>query len=80
MNELHMKPGRRMGWTLNALLEEVLDDPKKNTREYLDPRILELEKLTDEELKALGDKGKETRDELENEEVAKLHAKHGVKK
>ena len=42
--------------------------------------VQELEKLTDVELKALGDKGKEAKDELEDEEVAKLHMKHGVKK
>jgi len=80
MDELHMKPGPRMGWMLHALLEEVLDDPKKNTREYLDERVKELEKLEDKDLKALGDKGKEAKEELEDEEVAKLHMKHGVKK
>ncbi|MFM7088710.1 MAG: CCA tRNA nucleotidyltransferase, partial [Candidatus Paceibacterota bacterium] len=30
MNTLHMKPGPRMGWVLNALLEEVLEEPAKN--------------------------------------------------
>ena len=80
MNELHMKPGPRMGWMLHALLEEVLDDPKKNTREYLDVQVKELEKLSDKDLKALGDQGKEAKEELEDEEVAKLHMKHGVKK
>ena len=35
--------------------------------------------LSDVELKALGDKGKEKKDELEEEEVAKLHQKHGVR-
>src|SRR6185436_6927121 len=30
MNDLGIKPGPRMGWILNALLEEVLDDPEKN--------------------------------------------------
>lgn len=78
MNELHVKPGPRMGWILHALLEEVLDDPKKNTREYLDKRVGELEKLSDPELKKLGEKAKETKETLENEEVAKLHKKHGV--
>ena len=80
MDELRMKPGPRMGWMLHALLEEVLDDPEKNTREYLDNQVVELDKLSDTELKALGDKAKEAKEELESEEVAKLHAKHGVKK
>lgn len=80
MNELRVVPGPRMGWILHALLEEVLDDPKKNTREYLDARVGELEKISDKELKALGEKAKEIKEELEEEEVAKLHEKHGVKK
>lgn len=80
IRELHMKPGPRMGWILHALLEEVLDEPKKNTREYLEERIKELEILTDKDLKALGEKGKGKKEELEGEEVAKLHEKHGVRK
>ena len=80
MEELHMKPGPRMGWILHALLEEVLDDPTRNTREYLDTRVGELEALPDSDLKALGEKAKEAKESLEDEEVAKLHAKHGVKK
>ena len=38
MGVFHAKPGPRLGWTLNALLEEVLEDPKKNEVEYLDMR------------------------------------------
>jgi putative nucleotidyltransferase with HDIG domain len=33
--EIGEKPGPRIGWILHALLEEVLDDPTKNTEEYL---------------------------------------------
>ncbi len=78
MNTLHMKPGPRMGWILIALLEEVLDDPTKNTVEILSERVGELEKLSDTDLKALGDKAKEKKEELEEEEVGKLRKKHGV--
>ncbi len=80
MKELNIKPGPRMGWMLHALLEEVLDDPAKNTREYLDARVKELDTLSDTELKSLGEKAKEKKEELEEEEVAKLHEKHGVRK
>jgi putative nucleotidyltransferase with HDIG domain len=38
------KPGPRIGWILHALLEEVLDDPAKNTREYLSSRAHDLSK------------------------------------
>lgn len=78
MGELHMKPGPRMGWILNALLEEVLDDPTKNTKEHLSDLVKSLNMLGDAELKALGEKGKEKKDKLEEEEVKKLHVKHGV--
>ena len=80
IKELGMKPSRRMGWILHALLEEVLEDPKKNTVEYLKGRALELDKTSDLELQILGEAGKEKKDELEEEEVAKVHAKHGIKK
>ncbi len=78
MNALHMKPSPRMGQILHALLEEVLEDPKKNELEYLKSRALELDTLSDEELKKKGEEGKEKKEELEKEEVGKLHKKHGV--
>lgn len=80
MGELNIKAGPRMGWILNALLEEVLDDPNKNTREYLDGRVGELDKLPDAELSALGEKAKEKKEELEEMEIKKLHKKHNVGK
>jgi len=80
MNELGIKPGPKMGFILNALLEEVLDDPSKNVREYLDVRVAELNSLSDNELKALGEKAKEKKEELEEKEVLQLHKKHGVTK
>jgi poly(A) polymerase/tRNA nucleotidyltransferase (CCA-adding enzyme) len=79
MKELGIKPGPRMGWILNSLLEEVLDNPEKNTIENLSELVKSMDKLSDKELKALGDKGKEKKEELEEVEVAKLHKKHGVK-
>jgi hypothetical protein len=78
MEVLHMKPGPRMGWILSALLEEVLDDPMKNTAEHLSDLVKSLDLLGDAELKTLGERGKTKKDELEKEEVDKLHKKHGV--
>jgi len=78
IKELHMKPGPRMGWILNALLEEVLGEPSKNTKEYLVGRVKELDSMSDEDLKKLGKSGKEKREEAENKEIEKLHKKHGV--
>jgi poly(A) polymerase/tRNA nucleotidyltransferase (CCA-adding enzyme) len=72
------KPGPRLGWILHALLEEVLDDPKKNTVEYLESRTLELLKLRDKELRTLGEKGKDRRGEEDEAAVQKLRKKYHV--
>jgi tRNA nucleotidyltransferase (CCA-adding enzyme) len=80
MKELGIKPGPRMGWILHALLEEVLDAPEKNTVEHLSELVKSLNMLGDAELRVLGERGKEKKDELEEEEVEKLHSKHGVRK
>lgn len=42
MKELGMKPGPRIGKILNQLFEEVMEDSKKNEREYLLSRIRQL--------------------------------------
>ena len=78
MKDMNMKPGPRMGWILNALLEEVLENPEKNTIETLSARVTELDKLSDGELRTLGEKAKETKEQLDDAEIEKLHKKHGV--
>lgn len=71
MRILKIKPGPRVGLILNALLSEVLDDPKKNKKEYLEKRIKELGKLSDEELKKFQKKVEEKKMEIELEEKRK---------
>lgn len=78
MNELHVKPGRRMGWILHALLEEVLEKPENNTVEALSLHVKQLETLSDDELKDLGEKAKQVKEEQEQQEITQLHVKHGV--
>jgi poly(A) polymerase/tRNA nucleotidyltransferase (CCA-adding enzyme) len=77
---LEITPGPRMGWILHALLEEVLDAPEKNTVEHLSELVKSLNILDDGALKALGERGKEKKENLEDEEIEKLHQKHGVRK
>lgn len=72
------KPGRRIGWVLHALLEEVIDDPKKNTEEYLEERARTLFFLSDKELEALGRAAKEKKDETEEAEVKEIRKRHWV--
>jgi len=79
ISELHMKPGKRMGWILHALLEEVIEDPTLNTKEFLVKRTLELDNLPDKELEALGKQGKDTKDAVDQAEVQQLRKKYRVK-
>ncbi len=79
IKDLGMSPSRRMGWILHALLEVVLEDPKKNSAEYLKEKALELDKLSDAELQKLGEKAKDLKEKLEEEEIEKVHKKHGVR-
>jgi hypothetical protein len=72
------KPGPKLGHTLNALLEEVLDDPLKNTPEYMEERATALMKLPEMELKKLGDAGRLKREAEEAAEIAELQKRHDV--
>ena len=80
IKELGIKPGPRMGWILHALLEEVLDAPDKNTVENLSELVKSLNLLGDGELRALGERGKDKKEELEEKEIEKLNIKHGIRK
>ena len=80
IKEMGITPGPRMGWILNALLEEVLDDPSKNTKGHLTDLVKSLNILGDKELRTLGERGKEKKEKLEKNEIEKLHQKHGVRK
>lgn len=49
----------RVGEIIAALMDEVLEDPARNTREHLEARIAELSKMGDAELRALAASGRE---------------------
>jgi hypothetical protein len=78
MQELGERPGPRIGWMLHALLEDVLEDPKKNTPEYLLEKARVFMKMEDSALKEMGESGKEAREEAEEAEIDKIRAKHHV--
>ena len=71
--------GPRVGHMLHALFDEVLDDPKLNTPEWLESRAQELAKLSDAELAGLGEKGREKKNEEEAKNVGEIRAKHRVR-
>ena len=72
-------PGPRIGFILHALLEEVLDDPERNTKEYLEQKASELSALPEKELAALGEGGKEKRKEEEEREITEIRTRYHVK-
>lgn len=67
MRILAIEPGPKIGLVLNALLGEVLEDPSKNTAEYLTRRTQEFGERTAEDLKVFLD-AKERK--IEEEEAA----------
>ncbi|MGE5540814.1 MAG: CCA tRNA nucleotidyltransferase [Bacillota bacterium] len=78
MSEFHVEPGPKIGYVLHALLEEVLEDPKKNNEEYLDKKTAELLTLPPEELKKLGESGKKKLEEEDEKEIQEILHKHHV--
>jgi tRNA nucleotidyltransferase (CCA-adding enzyme) len=72
-------PGPKIGFVLHALLEEVLDDPTKNTEEYLENEAKKLILLGENELRVLGEKGKMSKEEADEEEIKQIRSKHWVK-
>ncbi|MDI6733890.1 MAG: CCA tRNA nucleotidyltransferase [Patescibacteria group bacterium] len=65
MKILNIPAGPKIGQILSILLEEVLDDPKKNNREYLEFRAKELNLFSEKDLIAQSKKAKEKKEEFE---------------
>jgi hypothetical protein len=65
MNIAGIPSGPRVGAILAILLEEVLDEPKRNDKKYLAGRILELAKKDEKELEELASKARKRKNEFE---------------
>ena len=78
MGVLKIPPGPRLGHILHALLEEVLDDPTINLKDKLIRKAEELNQLPEKELKLLGEKGKEKKDEVEGQNIKAIRKKYWV--
>ncbi len=73
---LKISPGPKVGNILAILLDEVLEDPNKNTRSYLESKILELDKETEKELEEMAKSALVKKEEFESgieEEMKKKH-------
>jgi poly(A) polymerase/tRNA nucleotidyltransferase (CCA-adding enzyme) len=78
MEVIKEAPGPRVGYILHALLEEVLEAPERNTAEFLEGKAVELAKLSDAELRAMGAEGKEKKDAEEEKVLKEIRKKHWV--
>ena len=78
MTVTHETPGPKLGYILNSLLEEVLDNPTKNTAEYLESKAIELNQLPIEKLQEYSDKGKEKKNMEEAKEIKLIKKKYKV--
>ncbi|MEX0649653.1 MAG: HD domain-containing protein [Candidatus Andersenbacteria bacterium] len=71
--ELSLTPGPIFGGILNALLAEVLEDPARNTKDYLLMRAQELKEKNPVELKKLGAQAVEEEEKKREEDIKRKY-------
>ena len=79
MEILQILPSPKVGWILGILLDDVLEDPKKNTEACLEKKIRELGGLSDSDLLKMFEKSKQTKQEFEESEEDEIKQKYFVK-
>lgn len=72
------KPGPHIGFILEILLSEVLENPAKNDKTQLEKKVLELHALSEEELTRLGKEAREKNQTEEEKEVEKIREDYKV--
>lgn len=78
MEMLDLPPSPKIGQILNILLEEVLKEPKNNTKKFLKDKTKELSILSDAQLEELAKEAKEQKNLAEDEENKKIKGKYWV--
>jgi tRNA nucleotidyltransferase (CCA-adding enzyme) len=78
IKELNIAAGPTIGLILNALLEEVIENPQLNTKEFLMKRSQEMLNMKPEELKEMAEKGRNKKEEIEKQEIDKIRSKYHV--
>jgi poly(A) polymerase/tRNA nucleotidyltransferase (CCA-adding enzyme) len=71
--------GPHIGFILEILLSEVLDNPTLNNAQYLEKRVLELYALKTEELSRLGKEARIKNEDEDEKETDKIKEKFGVR-
>ena len=72
-------PGSHIGFILEILLSEVLENPTFNTCEHLEKRVTGLYALKPQELADLGKKAKAQNESVEEKEVKKIREEYRVR-
>lgn len=78
MKTLKIEPGPKIGYILNILLDEVLDDPEKNKKEYLTSQTLKLDKKPLKELEKMCRMAQAKTQEVAEEEFRSIKSKYRV--
>lgn len=73
MQTLNLPPGKIIGGILNALLAEVIEDPSKNTRQYLMERARHFQQQNPEQLKAIGQQAVETEEKKREDDIRRKY-------
>jgi len=78
MRILKIQPGPKIGQILDILLGYVLEDPRKNEKDFLEKEIEKSGKLSDEELKNLAQKARKEREKIEQKKDEMTKRKYWV--
>ena len=78
IKEVLVEPGPKLGFILNILLEEVLEDISRNTKEYLIDKSKELNMLDIQKLKELSEKAEEKHEAVLEEGEQEIKKKYYV--
>jgi len=78
MKILEIQPGPGVGQILDVLLGYVLEDPKKNNKEFLEKEVKKLGKLSEEKLREFTQKASREREKLETKRDEMTKKKYWV--
>ena len=78
MRDLHIEPGRKIGYILAILLEEALDDPKINNREYLVGKVKQLYSMSERQLEEMAKFARKSADEAQTQIEEDIKKKYSV--
>ncbi|KKR88567.1 MAG: PolyA polymerase family protein [Candidatus Wolfebacteria bacterium GW2011_GWA2_42_10] len=79
MRILNIEPGPKIGQILSILLDEVIEEPEKNTKNNLETRIENLGELSEKESEKMAKSARERKEEFEGGIEEEIKKKYYVK-